>query len=82
MSTDPSSGESPGRWGRGSFGTSVEMDSDLVIKSIHQVPIAVHSYLDRTVSQTGLNRLRMLPIGDQPCGVSMTQVVNAERWAD
>ena len=27
------------------------------------------------MSQTGVNRLGMLPIGDQPCGVAVAQVV-------
>jgi hypothetical protein len=43
-------GELGARWGRGSFGASVEMNSDLVIEPIHQVPILVHSYGDRTMS--------------------------------
>jgi hypothetical protein len=37
-------GELGRRWGRGSFGASVKMNGDLVIESIHQVPVAVHSH--------------------------------------
>jgi hypothetical protein len=65
-------GDLGARWGRGSFGAGVEMDSDLVVEAVHEVPVAVHCHRDRAVSETGLDRLGMLAISDQPGGVGVT----------
>ena len=75
-------GELRARWGRGSFGTGVKTDRHLIIEPVHEVPVPVHGYRDRTVAEPGLDRLRMLAIGDQPRGVSVTQVVNPARRTD
>ena len=75
-------GELGARWGRGSFGTGVKTDRHLIIEPVHEVPVPVHGYRDRTVAEPGLDRLRMLAIGDQLRGVSVTQVVNPARRTD
>jgi hypothetical protein len=52
------------RWGRGSFGTGIKTNGDLIVEPVHEVPVPVHGYRDRTMAEPGLDRLRMISITD------------------
>jgi len=60
------------RWGRGRSRSGVEVEGDLVVESVHQVPVSIHGDGDRSVSESGLDCLGMLAVGDQPGGMGMT----------
>ena len=58
------------------------MESNLVVESVHQMPVSIHGDCDRAVSQSGLDCLGMLPVCDQPRGMGVTQIVDSTRWSD
>jgi hypothetical protein len=53
------------------------MSGDLVVESVHQVPVPVHGHCDRAVPETGLDGLGMLAVGNEPSGVSVAEIVDA-----
>jgi hypothetical protein len=57
------------------------MESDLVIESVHQMPVTVHGHRDRAIPEAGLDCLWMLTVGDEPGGVGVAQIVDATGWS-
>ncbi len=57
------------------------MKIDLVVQSVHQVPVAVHGHGDRAVPESGLDCLWMLTVRDEPCGMRVTQILDPARRA-
>ena len=68
MRSEPDAGRSLVRWGRGRSGAGIEVERDLVVEAVHQMPVAVHGHRDRTVPETSLDGFRMQTVGDEPRG--------------
>jgi hypothetical protein len=70
------------RWGRDRLGAGVKMSRDLVVETVHQMPVSVHRHRDRSMAETSLDCLGMLSVGDQPGGVGVAKIVDPARRTD
>jgi hypothetical protein len=52
------------------------------VESVEEVAIGVEGHLDRRVSQTGLDDLRVLALGNEKRSVRVPEIVEAKRFAD
>jgi hypothetical protein len=62
-------------WAAPGVGQLVETVSSPAVKTFHEMAVSVHRDLNRGVSEAGLDGLGMLAGGDQPRGVSVSEVV-------
>jgi len=69
-------------WAAYRCGDGVESGGGLMVKVVHEVPVAVDGDLDRRVVEPGLDRLWVFAFSDEPGGVRVTQVVDPARFRD